>query len=110
MVKIINDPCISIYHHFKLGYFKGKKFIYHNDIGPAIETCQGLKWWYHHGTPHRVDGPACYFDDKDYELHKLYHKEYPQWRASQCRWYYEGKQVDVSSQEEFEKWLKYRNF
>jgi hypothetical protein len=63
----------------------------HRDNGPAIVFKTGLKEWYKNGVRHREDGPAV-------------HEEYNH------AWYFNGRHIDVSSQEEFEKTIKYLNF
>jgi len=66
---------------------------FHRDDGPAIEYSNGgARHWYVHGKKHRLDGPAM---------------EFPSGRGE---WYYQGKRIDCSSQEEFEKLLKLKAF
>jgi len=76
----------------------GDKFWYnnqdqlHRDDGPAIESSNGTKAWYQHGQCHREDGPAIEFSDGDKE------------------WWIKGEQLKVSSQVEFERYLKLKPF
>jgi hypothetical protein len=74
--------------------------IFHREDGPAILSLKSDKngipsyyCWYLHGQRHRIDGPAQ--DSYDYNW-KLY--------------FYKNEKANVETQEEFEKWLKYRNF
>ena len=75
----------------------GNKYWYkddksHREDGPAIELINGDKYWFQNGQWHRLDGPAL---------------EY----ASKIKyWYYQGKHIKCSSQEEFEKFLKFKMF
>lgn len=48
--------------------------------------------WYQHSKLHRLDGPAI------------------EWNDGTKHWYYHGKYLNVSSQEEFEKFLKLKGF
>jgi hypothetical protein len=63
----------------------------HRLDGPAQIT-PSKKSWYQFGLKHRVDGPAMEYLDG--------------WNM----WYYEGKIIDVSSQEDFERYLKMKSF
>lgn len=51
----------------------------------------GVKVWFKDDQPHRLDGPAMVW-------------------INNAHWYYEGAYVKVTSQEEFEEWLKYKAF
>lgn len=52
----------------------------------------GVKIWFKDDEPHRLDGPAMVW-------------------INASHWYYEGTYVKgISSQEEFEEWLKYKAF
>lgn len=53
----------------------------------------GTKYWYKDNKLHREDGPAIIFAIP----------ELPQW-------WYQDEYVSVSSQQEFEQWLKYKAF
>lgn len=67
--------------------------ILHKEDGPAIENIyDGIKEWWFNGQRHRLDGPA-------YET--IY--EYK-------TWYYHGKLIKCSSQQEFEKLIKLQAF
>ena len=75
----------------------GKKWykdnLLHREDGPAIERHNGSKHWYINNERHRLDGPAI-----EYANGSKY-------------WYYHDKWIrEISSQEEFEQWLKYRSF
>lgn len=56
-------------------------------INPAND-----KFWYKNESFHREDGAAIEYSD------------------GTKSWYYEGNYLNVSSQEEFEQWLKYKTF
>lgn len=73
-------------------WYKNDKI--HRDNGkPAFRGQNGEKHWYKEGKIHRLDGPA------------MIGRDYPK------RWFYEGKWIEeVSSQKEFEDWLKYKSF
>jgi len=64
----------------------------HRTDGPAIELANGDKRWYLDGKRHRTDGPAMEYANGD----KV--------------WYLDDKQIDCSSQEEFERLLKLKVF
>jgi len=59
----------------------------HRDNGPAIIYSNGDKDWYKNGNRHRLDGPAVDWEDRK-------------------NWWLNGKHIPVSSQEEFERYLK----
>lgn len=58
----------------------------HRDDGPAV--IQDDKWYYQHGKLHRLDGPAI------------------EWFDGEKNWYYKGKFICDSSQQEFERKIK----
>ena len=64
----------------------------HKEIGPSAiyfgSGCQDNVQYWIHGKLHRLDGPAVNFSN------------------GRKRWYYEGKKIDCSTQEEFERILK----
>ena len=80
-----------------LNIIQGNKHWYkddrmHREDGPAYIGADGFKTWSIHGKLHRLDGPAVITKES-------------------TRWCYEGKWIkEVSSQEEFEQWLKYKSF
>jgi hypothetical protein len=57
----------------------------HRNNGPAIEHADGTLEWRIHNKRHREDGPAII---------------YP---SGTEQWYFRGEQIEVDSQEEFEK-------
>ncbi len=75
----------------KFHYLNGK---FHRIDGPAVEYNDGHQEWYEHGKHHRLDGPAVIYTN--YSNREI--------------WYYQGKQINCSSQEEFEKLLKFKAF
>jgi hypothetical protein len=92
-IKIIREdnPTPSVKYHY--GYYDvDNSFIHHREDGPAIIYNNGDKYWYQNDKPHREDGPAVEYAN-GYKV-----------------WYYRHKRVKVSSQEEFEKAIKYLNF
>jgi len=68
-------------------------FFFHREDGPAIISLNA-KEWYFNGKRHREDGPAI---------------EYLQNQATD-KWYYHGKNVDCSTQQQFEKIMKLKAF
>ena len=64
----------------------------HREDGPAIEFANGTKFWCIYGYYHRINGPAIEHN----------------WGDNQ--WWYENNLAPVTSQEEFEQWLKYKAF
>ncbi len=63
---------------------------YHREDGPA-KIMRGCKFWFLHGKRHRLDGPA---------------REGPGF----AEWYVNGIRIACSSQQEFEKLLKFKAF
>jgi hypothetical protein len=88
---------------FRYGYYNDSAvFVAHREDGPAIEWSDDVKSWMRHGLVHRIDGPAI-------ELPRG--NDAKQGFAGMSdEWWYNGECADVYSQEDFEKWLKYRNF
>lgn len=54
------------YYNFinKYYYYLDDDGNYHNDDGPAVEYCSGLKQYIFHGKLHRTDGPAVEYSPK----------------------------------------------
>jgi hypothetical protein len=80
----------------------GDKFYYQDDLyhrldGPAIIHNDGSKYWYQEDKLHRLDGPAIEHN------HLKGH-----WPAKE--WFYRGKKIYCSSQQEFERLLKLKAF
>lgn len=65
---------------------------YHREDGPAIIGNNGDKFWMINGQLHRLDGPASEFADGDKE------------------WFLYDKYIPVSSQKQFESYLKLKAF
>jgi len=101
-------------------YANGDKFWYQHDIlhrddGPAIEWANGTKYWYQHGKCHRQDGPAIEYANGTkywYQHGKLHRDDGPaielfngtkEWRINNTR-------LNVSSQQEFERYMKLKAF
>jgi hypothetical protein len=76
--------------NYAIHYYLNDKL--HRLDGPAQIWFDGLKLWYQNGLLHRTDGPAREFRDgyKD--------------------WWFEDKQIDCTSQKEFERYLKLKLF
>jgi hypothetical protein len=68
----------------------------HRLDGPAIEWNNGDKFWYQNNLLHRLDGPAIEWNIE--------------WNIGNKEWYYEGKEINCKSQEEFERYIKLRLF
>jgi hypothetical protein len=97
-----------IYSHFDDNGF------YHNSKGPAAIFDNGNYSWYKHGTLHRIGGPAVKYGGKlmwfmDGKYHRLdgpaiFEDEHI------SLWYFHGKHIECSSQEEFERLIKLKMF
>ena len=61
----------------------------HREDGPAVIYKNGPKCWYLNGKRHRIDGPAI---------------ERP--NSINNNWFYHGKFIHVTSQQEFERYIK----
>lgn len=64
----------------------------HREDGPACEFVEGYKSWWQHGKRHRLDGPAIEYEGGSED------------------WYYQDQYIRCSSQEEFEKLIKFLAF
>jgi hypothetical protein len=104
---------------YRHGYYKYAdtfEFVLHREGGPAKETIEGLVSYYIHGKLHREDGPAIISPSEleEYYMngvrHRLNGPAVSSTISSISFWYYHGKFIDVSSQAEFEKEIKYLNF
>lgn len=71
---------------------KDNNKILHCVDGPALINGWGDKFYYINGQPHRENGPAC------------------EYASGSKVWFYKGKYLNVSSQEEFEKLLRLKPF
>ena len=76
---------------------KGNKYwisnnLWHREGGPAIEYANGDKSYYFNGECHREDGPS---------IETMSGIKY---------WYFHGKKINVSCQEEFERFLRLKAF
>jgi len=80
-------------------YDNGTKY-WHNEAGdfhrdgdlPAIEYAEGDKWWCVNGNLHRLLGPAVI------------------WPDGYKAWWVDGKKIECTTQEEFERLMKLRAF
>ena len=68
--------------------YRNEYGFHHNENGPAIIHPNGSKAWLINGKRHRLDGPAVIS------------------RNGSEYWYLNEKQISVSSQEEFERYLR----
>ncbi len=86
----------------------------HREDGPAVEFSVGTKHWYKYGLFHRDNGPAV--EHKDYKQWwqngKLHREEGPaiEYANGDKSWYYNDKKINVSSQQEFEYFLRFKSF
>lgn len=83
----LNGPAVELVSGYKAWYKDGN---YHRVEGPAVEYSNGSKVWYQNNLMHRIDGPAlitCLGDNY---------------------WFYQGKDMDCETQEEFERLIKLR--
>src|ERR1022692_1184787 len=100
----------------------GSKFYYENGylhrLGglPACEYANGSKDYYENGNFHRLGGlPAIEYADGDkryYENDKLHRLDGPavDYVNVHKEWWFNGKQFDCKTQEEFEKLMKLKAF
>jgi hypothetical protein len=92
-MKIIRQDNPNSHYKYRYGYYNDSgRFITHREDGPAVQTSQGIEIWYYENMRHRQDGPAW-----------LSPNQYPVY-------FFRDKYIPASTQEEFEKWLKYNNF
>lgn len=88
--------------------------IRHREDGPSIEYPDGEKRWFKNDNLHRENGPAI--DGPNWKMWYLYglrHREdgpAVEDINGTKHWYFHGKFITVSSQKEFEQWLKYKAF
>jgi len=91
----LNGPAIELINRYKtlfgykMWYKEGKL---HRIGGPAVEHSERGKLWCEYGKRHRIDGPARIYNDGI----KI--------------WYYEDKEIECSSTEEFLKIIKLKAF
>jgi hypothetical protein len=117
--KIIDKSIDYDIFKYTFGYIDNDgRFIKHCEDSPAVERYSGEKYWYYHGVRHRICGPAVDTDvRKEWWYNGLRHREdgpafiyMYEGHGCEPEWWYQGKQIQVSSQEEFEKHIKYFNF
>jgi hypothetical protein len=86
----------------------------HRVDAPACEYTNGAQSWYQNGKCHRVDGPAIEWSNGDKSwwqdgyLHRIDGPAMQYGRENQ--WFYKGREIKVSSQKEFESYLKLKAF
>jgi hypothetical protein len=85
-----------------------------NDPLYCVCHSYGGKSWYRHGNPHRrvayqyVDGNKFWYDEDG-----IHHREDGPAYELACgdqRWFWHGELVNVTSQQEFESWLRLKAF
>ena len=78
---------------YGITYYKKGTLIRHRTNGPAVIYSDGLEFWKQNNVDHRVDGPS-----RDY------------YENNEKEWWYKGKKINCSSQQEFEKLIKLKVF
>lgn len=96
--RCVKTPVYNYSKNAKVKY--DSSWRYHADNEPAIID-KTLKEWWHHGKRHREDGPAI----TDSTYHWLYGDIF-----TRLEWYYDGKKLSCSTQEEFERFMKMKVF
>jgi hypothetical protein len=110
-MNIIKDGLVVDECGNRFWYYDG---LLHREDGPAVEMNSGEWEWLFHGIWHRVGGPAIksglafYWYDRG----KIHRANGPavEWHDGRSNWYYRGKRVECSSNEEFNKLIKFRAF
>jgi hypothetical protein len=85
----IDGPAIIQVDGSNVWYLNGER---HRDGGPAVDWVNGYKEWWVQGIRHREDGPAVI------------------WMNGYLEWYYHGTKIDCSSNEEFLRIIKMKEF
>ena len=71
--------------------------------GLHIDKCS-CKFWYKDGLFHRLNGPSIEYDKR---IQRTYYNEQAkyttEWIDGFKDWYYQGKYINCSTQEEFER-------
>ena len=91
--------------------WRNEKGQIHRKKGPAKEYSNGDKEWYQNGFLHRIDGPAidCISGYKLWCQDNFRHRvdgPAEEYSNGDKYWWFEGEQINCSSQEEFEKIIK----
>jgi hypothetical protein len=81
-----DGPAIEFLDGRRKCWYKNGK--YHREDGPAVWEASGYCAWYIEDNLHRLDGPALIYEDGFKE------------------WYVNDGLINVSSQKEFEQYLK----
>ena len=109
---IMSNPEIDNYGNQL--WFNEKRQL-HRLNGPAAEYANGDKIWYQHGKCHRLDGPAfelaCGY--KSWILYDKKHREDGpaiEFPDGNRQWWIDDKQINVNSQEEFERYMRLKAF
>jgi hypothetical protein len=74
----------------------------HREDGPALEKPKNYRAWFKNGKLHREDGVAIEYFGRDGDLGVG-------WFPTKI-WYYRGRRVDCSCQEEFDRLIRMRAF
>ena len=89
---------------------------HHREDGPAVVWDDGDEEWWQYGKLHRLDGPAMISKSVGYKYWYMDGKRHRvdgpaiEYGCGNNVWYYQGKHIKCSSQEEFEKLLKLKAF
>ena len=107
----VDGPAVELANGDKHWYLNGKL---HREDGPAIEYANGSKSWCLNDKLHREDGPAIEDANGDkcwYLNGKLHREDGPaieDANGDKC-WYLNGEQIDVTTQEQFDRLMESRN-
>jgi len=105
----------QITDHDSAKYWHNQQGQLHREDGPAVEYANGNKYWYQHGKKHREDGPAvedangnkCWYQHgQSHREDGLAYESYSGYKE----WWINNTRLNVSSQEEFIRYLKLRPF
>lgn len=76
---------------YKICYFKKGTDIFHREDGPALEYCNGEKYWFFDGDLHRINGPAIEYNN------------------GYISWHINGKRLSLEKQIILSRWWKNKN-
>ena len=86
----------------------------HRDDGPAAEYANGNKFWFKFGKCHREDGPAVIWNNGEFWYkNDLKHRENGPaviWENGSKEYWYNGKQFNCKTTEEFLRLIKLEIF
>lgn len=115
MTTKVKDGCHSFEDGMKIWFQDGKQ---HREGAPAVTWLNGSEEYWVNGKLHREDGPARSLTEaaipfKAWYINSCAHRlDGPafEFENGERRWFYEGEEIKVFSQQEFEEWLKYKSF